>query len=81
MNLNVFDNIDGLVISRQTAPNLKNDALSEEVSSGLPENASLAMAYVPFQQWNNVYTMDEALNKGTLFPDLEFPFERGGIRK
>ena len=80
MNLNVFDNIDGLVISRQTDSYSKY-ASSDEVSLGLPENASLAMAYVPFQQWNNVYSMDEALNKGTLFPDLEFPFERGGVRK
>lgn len=79
MNLNLFDNIDGLVISRQ--PDSKNDATSDEVSSRLPDNASLAMAYVPFQQWNNVFSMDEALNKGTLFPDLEFPFERGGVRK
>lgn len=80
MNLNVFDNIDGLVISRQTDSYSKN-ASSDEVSSGLPENASLAMAYVPFQQWGDVYSMDEALNRGTLFPDLEFPFERGGTRK
>lgn len=79
MNLNLFDNIDGLIISRQ--PDSKNDATSDEVSSRLPDNASLAMAYVPFQQWNNVFSMDEALNKGTLFPDLEFPFERGGVRK
>ncbi|MBE6858354.1 MAG: spore coat associated protein CotJA [Ruminococcus sp.] len=54
---------------------------SPDTPSRLPDNVSLAMAYVPFQQWGDVYSMDEALNRGTLFPDLEFPFERGGTRK
>lgn len=43
-----------------------------------PKNTPLAMAYVPFQQWNEVYTEDEAFKNGTLFPELNLPFERGG---
>jgi hypothetical protein len=42
-----------------------------------PENTPLAMAYVPFQQWGRIYSDDEAFDTGTLFPDLNFPFERG----
>ena len=35
----------------------------------------LAMAYVPWQQLCNVYEdLDEALQNGTLFPELNKPF-------
>ncbi len=45
----------------------------------LPEVLSLAMAYVPFQQWcDNVYTADKALCQGTVFPALDLPFTMGG---
>ncbi|MDE6092699.1 MAG: spore coat associated protein CotJA [Ruminococcus sp.] len=45
--------------------------------SRFPQNAPLAMAYVPFQEWGEVYSDDEAFPVGTLFPDLNFPFRRG----
>ena len=48
--------------------------------SGFPSQTPLAMAYVPFQQWGRVYSEDDALDNGTLFPELVFPFERGGSR-
>ncbi|MDO4555062.1 MAG: spore coat associated protein CotJA [Lachnospiraceae bacterium] len=35
---------------------------------------SLAMAYVPFQKWQNVYQPDEGLRAGTIFKDLNLPF-------
>lgn len=40
----------------------------------------LAMAYVPWQIWNDVYTTDEILSKGTLFPELYKPFKGVGGR-
>ncbi|MDE5772237.1 MAG: spore coat associated protein CotJA [Ruminococcus sp.] len=45
--------------------------------SRFPQNAPLAMAYVPFQEWGEVYADDVAFPTGTLFPDLNFPFMRG----
>ena len=39
-----------------------------------PCNTSLAMAYVPFQQWGEVYNKEKALSCGTLFPCLNLPF-------
>ena len=42
------------------------------------EDMVVAMAYVPWQQWGNVYTVEEAYSKGTLFPDLDKPFLAGG---
>ncbi len=34
----------------------------------------LAMAYVPFQRWGNIYDPYRALQRGTIFPDLDLPF-------
>ncbi len=42
--------------------------------SSLPCNPVLAMAYVPFQQWNQVYTAEKGLCTGTIFPCLDLPF-------
>lgn len=34
----------------------------------------LAMAYVPFQQWECLYEPNHALQRGTIFPSLDLPF-------
>ena len=35
---------------------------------------ALAMAYVPMQRLNTVFSLDDALENGTLFPKLYKPF-------
>lgn len=40
----------------------------------LPRNTVYAMAYVPFQQWSEVYSAEKGLCAGTLFPCLDLPF-------
>lgn len=37
-------------------------------------DAVLAMAYVPMQEYNMVYDVEDALQMGTLFPNLDKPF-------
>ncbi len=44
-----------------------------------PKEISVAMAYVPFQQWCDVYQCDKALCQGTVFPVLDLPFM--GVRQ
>lgn len=39
-----------------------------------PEETPLAMAYVPYQEWKSVYTENVALERGTIFPELDMPF-------
>ncbi len=34
----------------------------------------LAMAYVPWQRWKNVYDLNKALEIGTIFPELNLPY-------
>ena len=39
-----------------------------------PEDISLAMAYVPFQPWEEPYEPETGLYRGTIFPGLDLPF-------
>ncbi len=92
MNLNLFDDMDGLILrerenslnspqtfTRPVRPPQNNTTANNSSNnmSRFPQNAPLAMAYVPFQEWGEVYADDVAFPTGTLFPDLNFPFMRG----
>ena len=41
----------------------------------MPENPMHAFAYVPFQKFENLYKTDKALYRGTIFKDLDVPFD------
>ena len=41
---------------------------------GRDEGWVVAMAYVPWQEWGELYDEEKALARGTLFPDLDKPF-------
>lgn len=43
----------------------------------LEQNYPVAMAYVPWQQWQNTYAPERGLAQGTIFPDLDLPFVLG----
>ena len=43
--------------------------------ASLPENPMCTMAYVPFQNAGELYAPEQALCRGTLFPELDKPFE------
>ena len=45
--------------------------------SKLPDDTVTAMAYVPFQTDTSQFNPDEALEKGTLFKNLNKPFLEG----
>lgn len=86
MNFNLFDDMNGMILHErenvfQHQNNMKASGNGTTGNtSRFPASAPLAMAYVPFQQWGEIYSEDEAFGKGTLFPELVFPFERGGGR-
>ena len=42
--------------------------------TAFPAETPVGMAYVPFQQWKNVYEASVALERGTIFEDLDKPF-------
>ena len=39
----------------------------------------LAMVYSPYQQFRNLYSPEIALERGTVFTELDLPFEASGI--
>lgn len=41
------------------------------------DQGSVAMAYVPCQKWGQIYSFEQALNRGTIFPELDLPFNMG----
>ena len=43
-------------------------------ASSLMASVKLAQAYVPWQRYGAIYSPQEALEKGTLFPDLYRPY-------
>ena len=79
MNLDMFDDMNGYMLreresSLRSADNVQNNGSIPR----FPENTPLGMAYVPFQQWSEVYNDEDAFESGTLFPDLNMPFCKGG---
>ena len=43
-----------------------------------PEHMTLAMAYVPWQKWQNIFEADKGFHCGTIFQELHKPFEHAG---
>ena len=39
-----------------------------------PEKTPIAMAYVPYQMWENPYDAETGMARGTVFPSLDLPF-------
>ncbi len=35
----------------------------------------LAMAYVPWQEWQNIYEAEKGFHRGTIFEELDKPFK------
>ena len=50
---------------------------NSENPTPFPKETPLAMSYIYFQQWGETSNPETALQRGTLFPDLDKPFERG----
>ncbi|MBQ7783056.1 MAG: spore coat associated protein CotJA [Oscillospiraceae bacterium] len=50
--------------------------------TAFPAKKPLAMAYVPYQMWEETYAENVALAKGTIFPSLDMPFYgKEGVEK
>lgn len=54
---------------------VKDTLISQYGISPLPSDPVVAMAYVPFQVADSVYSAEQGLNSGTMFPELNKPFE------
>ena len=54
--------------------------MTKDAVKPFPENTPPAMAYVPFQQWEEPYAPNSALAAGTIFPSLDLPFMGREVR-
>ena len=62
-----------------TWPAWPSDTFCPQTQPGmLEQNYSVAMAYVPWQQWQSTYAPERGLQQGTIFPDLDLRFDYGG---
>ncbi len=61
-----------------SAPNMPGFSVQNTCTNTAPghleRNYTVAMAYVPWQQWQRVYPMEQGFRQGTIFPDLDLPF-------
>ena len=56
----------------------RNNTVETDINNKMP----LAMAYIPIQRWEKTYEINLALDRGTIFPELDFPFTgEGTIRE
>lgn len=48
-----------------------------EIPADHPPLPGLAMAYVPSQKWEALYEPEQGFHRGTIFRQLDLPFEGG----
>lgn len=48
-----------------------------DTAPGGMEQYPVGMGYVPWQQWQQTYPLEQGFNRGTIFPDLDLPFMMG----
>ena len=46
-----------------------------DISQTTEINYRLAMVYSPYQEWQNIYNGEKALMNGTIFAELDKPFQ------
>lgn len=51
-----------------------------DTSVGGMEQYSVGMGYVPWQQWQQTYPLEQGFQRGTIFPDLDLTFHMGRCR-
>lgn len=63
-------------MQERSCPTAKSSACSESMVYDPLQMLPLAMGYIPWQQWKNVYEGCKGLEHGTIFEELIFPFQR-----
>ena len=59
--------------------NMENMFESSKCEKRFPSQTPLAICYVPMQKITELYPENTAFEKGTIFPELYFPFNGKGI--
>ncbi len=68
-------------ITETAAEMINNSGTSNGDVNTVSESTPLAMAYFPYQRFNDLYEPETALTEGTIFRRLDKPFESAGGRR
>ena len=79
MEFSLFEDLPGV---SQIINNINGDMADMNIEtpaegskkSLFPSKTPLAMAYVPYQQWKKTYKSEQGFERGTVFPELDYPF-------
>ena len=63
---------------RTTEPEKSSGMAAYQPAGVFPAVTPPGMAYVPYQQWGDVYEAEKGFGKGTMFPVLDYPFTSVG---
>ena len=66
---------------QNTSPSCRRNSEDCTRSDDFLKGTTIAMAYVPWQQWQNVYEICRGFERGTIFEDLDKPFTGKGGRR
>ena len=69
------------VIKVRKVEPVSEEEMKEIVETVKLDSLSLAMAYVPWQKWQNIYKPENALCAGTIFQELDLAFLGRRCRK
>lgn len=53
---------------------MRETALDEQFDKKCVNSLPLTMAFVAMQEWDDLYSADAGLKRGTIFPSLDKPF-------
>lgn len=71
--MNLTDIMNSANASAETSMGCQNCAKNSSMSA-FPAETPIGMAYVPYQKWKNIYDPAVALERATIFEDLDKPF-------
>ena len=60
---------------------MRDTAVEEKFDKTCINSLPLTMAFVPMQKWDDLYSADVGLSRGTIFPSLDKPFMGRRIEK
>lgn len=71
--MNIIEDLELCCVER------KPQQINSKSSLNQIDDFPIAMSYTPWQQFSKTYSHEEALCKGTLFPELDKPFMKGRV--
>ena len=73
--------VSPVTVRSESTCHVKTDCRCEPVETGCVDTYPVAMAYVPMQDWGELYDPMSGLHHGTVFRDLDLPWYKTNCNK